>query len=294
MPSDDPLHLEDDGVPELLQDYEELRAWEALRSARSVVTVAEISRITGTNHCLMQRQLDLLARHGLVDSVRARKPRKSVGYRVATDRIVVTFDDRRAESVERAMASSDAVRREFERCVDQFSDPAFHRGSGVRFRQHSIQHFTKEDFAELRRRMLAVIEFLGSPQPRASHPHRSSTSRISPPEFCNQAITIRLDPLVGNLLPLPAVWMTPRSKLDRAEPASAYKSGLPALAPRKREVALALADGLTRAHVAERMGLSVNTVSTLARRVYRKLGVSSQAARAARLAAHAWRNLGER
>ena len=80
---------------------------------------------------------------------------------------------------------------------------------------------------------------------------------------------------------MPAAWMTPRSKLDRAEPAAADKTGLPALAPREREVALALAEGLSRAHVAERMRLSVHTVSALARRVYRKLGVSSQAALAA-------------
>jgi DNA-binding CsgD family transcriptional regulator len=155
------------------------------------------------------------------------------------------------------------------------SEPAFHPASGVRFRQHSIRHFTTEDFAELRRRMLAVIEFLCSPRPRPPQPHRSRTSRIPPPEFGNQAISIRLDPLVGNLLPLPAVWMTPRSKLDRAEPAAADKTGLPVLAPREREVALALAEGLSRAHVAERMRLSVHTVSTLARRVMRASALSS-------------------
>ena len=275
MSSDDPLHLEDDGVLELLRDFEALRMWEVLRSARSVVTVAEIRQVMCTDQRLVQHQLDLLARHGLVDSVRARKPRKSVGYRVATERIVVAFDDSRQDSVQRAMASSDSVRREFDRCVDRYSEPAFHPASGVRFRQHSIRHFTTEDFAELRRRMLAVIEFLCSPRPRPPQPHRSRTSRIPPPEFGNQAISIRLDPLVGNLLPLPAVWMTPRSKLDRAEPAAADKTGLPVLAPREREVALALAEGLSRAPVAERMRLSVHTVSTLARRVMRASALSS-------------------
>lgn len=155
--------------------------WEVIRSARSVVTVAEICHAMGTDQRLVQRQLDLLARHGLVDSVRARVPRKSVGYRVATERIVVTFDDRRQDSVQRAMDSGDSVRRDFDRCVDRYSDPAFHPASGVRFRQHSIQHFTKEDFAGLRRRMLAVIEFLGSPRPRPPQPHRARTSRVPPP-----------------------------------------------------------------------------------------------------------------
>ncbi|MBM4106864.1 MAG: hypothetical protein FJ257_11410 [Phycisphaerae bacterium] len=72
------------------------------------------------------------------------------------------------------------------------------------------------------------------------------------------------------------------------------KTGVGGLAPRERKVALALADGLSRAHVAERMALSVHTVATIARRVYRKIGVSSQAGLAARLAGHARRELGER
>ncbi len=288
------LQLEDEGVLGLLSEFEALRAWEVLRTARTAVTIADLAHATGLERLVLQGHVDLLVKHGLVATVRARKPRKSIGYRVSTDRIVVTFDDRRAESVERAMASSDAVRREFDRCVEKHADPAFHPTVGVRFRQHVIQHFTKEDFAELRRRILAVIEFLAAPRPRPPATRGTHASRLAPPPCCNQAISLRLDPIAGKLLPLPAVWMTPRSKLDRAESASVDKTGLPALAPREREVALALADGLTRAHVAARMGLSVHTVSTLARRVYRKLGVSSQAALAARLAGHARRNLGER
>ncbi len=294
MPHTTPLQLDDEGVLGLLRDFEALRTWEVLRSARTAATIAELAQATGLERCVLQEHVDLLAKHGLVDAVRARKPRKSVGYRVATDRIVVTFDDRRVESVERAMSSSESVRREFERCVERHADPAFHPAVGVRFRQRSIQHFTKEDFAELRRRMLAVIEFLAAPRPRPPQPRGSRVGSIAPAVFCNQAIALRLDPIVGQLLPLPAVWMTPRLKLERGEPANADKTGLPALAPREREVALALADGLSRAHVAERMQLSVHTVATLARRVFRKFGVSSQAALAARLAGHERRKLGER
>jgi len=294
MPNTTPLQLDDQGVLGLLRDFEALRIWEVLRSARTAVTVAELAQATGLEPRVLQGHVDLLAKHGLVDTVRARKPRKSVGYRVSTERIVITFDDGCTESVARAMSSSESVRREFERCVERYADPAFHPAVGVRFRQHSIQHFTKEDFAELRRRMLAVIEFLAAPRPRPPQSRGSHAVSIPPTPFCNQAISIRLDPIVGELLPLPAVWMTPRSKLKQSTVHKADKTGLPGLAPREREVALALADGLSRAHVAERMRLSVHTVATLARRVYRKLGVSSQAALAARLAGHSRRKLGER
>ena len=51
-------------------------------------------------------------------------------------------------------------------------------------------------------------------------------------------------------------------------------------------MALALADGLTRAQVADRLRVSVHTVSTLARRAYKKLGVTSQAELTARLTGH--------
>ena len=294
MPDPKPLEIEREGVLELLTEYEALRTWEVLRSVRSAATLGELASTTGLDQRVLQKQVDLLVRHGLVQSIRARKPRTAIGYRVAVERIVVSFDDSRPQSVQLAMQSSASVRREFERCVERHADPEFHPKVGFRFRQHGMHYFTNDDFAELRRRMLAVVEFLATPRPRPLEPKRARGGRIPPPAHCNQAISIVFEPLVGALLPLPAVWMTPRSKLAQARPRQEDQTGLPGLAPREREVALALADGLSRAHVAERMRVSVHTVSTLARRLYRKLGVSSQAALAARLAGHERRKLGER
>jgi DNA-binding CsgD family transcriptional regulator len=162
-----------------------------------------------------------------------------------------------------------------------------------------MKHFTREDLAELRRLMLPVVEFLSTPRPAPKRSAKvgaakASTGKSSAATFCNQAVSIKLEPLAGELLPLPDVWMTPRSKLAGAPTEDADKSGIPRLTPREREVALALAEGLTRAHVAERMSVSVHTVSTLARRAYRKLGVTSQAALAARVARYEHKRLGER
>ncbi len=291
MAADKALRLEDPGVVELLQDYAALRTWEAIRGFRSVVTLPALEAALGLERRVLQPQVDRLVDHGLLKLIRARKPRTTVGYRVARDRIVVTFDESDPRSVEHAMASIRSVGDEFKRCVDRYADPEFDSKAGFRFRQHTMQHFTVEDFAELRRRILAVVEFLATPRP--SQPTRSGNAKGVRPAFCNQSISISLEPLVGELLPLPAVWMTPRSKLARADAEVPAKTGFRGLAPREREVALALADGLTRAHVAERMGLSVHTVATIARRIYRKLGVSSQAGLAARLAGAARRDLGE-
>ncbi|MDG2133275.1 MAG: helix-turn-helix transcriptional regulator, partial [Phycisphaerales bacterium] len=95
-----------------------------------------------------------------------------------------------------------------------------------------------------------------------------------------------LEPLVGGLLPTPTITTSPRSKLKLWDGSTADSAGLPALTAREREVSLALADGLSRAQVADRLQVSVHTVSTLARRAYKKLGVTSQAELTARLTGH--------
>ena len=284
-----PVRLEDPGVPELLRDFEALRTWEVLRGAGTVCTIPDLVRATSHEPLELHRQLDLLTAHGLVRRVRPRRPRTTIGYRTTTDRIVVTFDETSPESMAHAFASSEDVGNEFERCVEAFKDPAFHPKAGFRFRQRVMQHFTAEDLAELRRRMLAVVEFLVMPRSGVADMIGNGEAA-----HCNQAISITLEPLVGELLPLPSVWMTPASKLANADDRSQTTGGAASLAPREREIALALADGLTRKHVAEQLGLSVHTVATIARRVYRKLGVTSQAELAARLAGQARRELGER
>ncbi len=293
MPQPKPLDADAPGVDELLRDYAALRTWEVLRAAGSVATIAELSAATALDRAIVQRQIDLLERHGLVQVVRARKPRRSIGYRVATDRIVVVFDDRDSAAAARRIESSEEIGREFARCLDAHGDPEFHSKAGFRFRMHSMQRFSREDLEELRRRLLPVIEFINAPRTAPSPARRRSKEAAPPSTHCNQAVSIVLEPLVGALLPLPLVWVTPRSKWEQADAGAVARTRLGDLAPREREVALALADGLPRAHVAKRLGLSVNTVSTVARRVYRKLGVTNQAGLAARLAGAARKELGE-
>jgi DNA-binding NarL/FixJ family response regulator len=57
------------------------------------------------------------------------------------------------------------------------------------------------------------------------------------------------------------------------------------LSGREREVAAALALGLSRKAIAAQAGLAEGTIVTLSRRVYRKLGVHNRAELATRLGA---------
>lgn len=54
----------------------------------------------------------------------------------------------------------------------------------------------------------------------------------------------------------------------------------PVLTPRERQILMALCHDRTAPQIAEDLGVSVNTVKTLTRRLYRKLGVGSRHAAA--------------
>lgn len=280
------LDCADDGVLDLLQESGTLKTWEYIRCSGKVVTVEEVGSKIGVESAELQRQIDRLVDHGLLRLVRARKPRTTVGYRATCDRIVVSFDENDQETIEAMMRSSERHVAEFEADLSEHAEPDFHTKSGYRFRHMSTHHFSQEDFAELRRRVLSVVSFLTMPRSPGRRGGGSGSDSIDEPRYCNQAISIALEPLAGDLLPLPVVITTPRSKLSDWDESQAAAGGIGTLSPREREVALALADGLTRSQIADRLGLSVNTVATLARRAYRKLDVSGQTELVLRLQGH--------
>ena len=69
---------------------------------------------------------------------------------------------------------------------------------------------------------------------------------------------------------------TMQSAVRRAERRSNYGSGWDALTPTEREVAILVAQGLTNAEVADRLGTSRFTVDGRLRRIFTKLDVSTR------------------
>lgn len=283
------LDAENDGVIEILSNASLMRTWEFVRGTGGVCTIAELTEATDLDRTIVQEQADALVIHGLLQKVRARKPRRVPGYRATCERIILTFDEDDPEVVARMFEVGRSVDADHARSVEKHADPDFQSTAGFRFQSFAALHLSPDELAELRRRVMSVVTFMQAARPsvdRMDSEGDPEESETLTPRYCNQSINIRLDPLVGKLLPSPSIITSPRSRVDLWDDSTADAAGLPSLAPRERQVALALADGLTRAKVADRLGLSVHTVSTLARRLYRKLGVSSQAELTARLSGH--------
>ena len=277
------LDCSDPGVMDLMYDSESLEIWEYIRSSQASLTLKDIAAELDFDMPKIRQAVDALLEHGLLRKTPPRSATATTAYTATADQIVISFDEHDTEITDRLIAHSKGIHAKHFELVSQHADPEFHSSEGIRFRHSSINHFTKNELAELRRRLHSVISFLNMPRNRKPKSGEDATGGA---RYCNQAISISLDPLIGRLLPTPTITTTPRSRLDWWDDSRPDAAGLDALTPREREAALAIADGLTRAQVADHLGISVNTVSTLLRRAYKKIGVSSQTELAARLAGY--------
>ncbi|MFM1937077.1 MAG: Bacterial regulatory protein luxR family, partial [Planctomycetota bacterium] len=83
-------------------------------------------------------------------------------------------------------------------------------------------------------------------------------------------------------LPRPEVRVVPHHLVHEAREA-ASSNGMHLLSARERQVAIQLARGMSRPEVARELGVSVNTVATISKRIYAKLGVRRRAELPSRL-----------
>ena len=287
------LDYSDDGVLDLMRDSAARKTWEFVRSMGRTTTIEEISSNTGLNPKAVHEHIDLLLQHELIKMVRARKPRNTIGYRSLVDQLVISFDEHDESVTQELVAFAEENREEYDASVAQHADQDFHPKVGFRFHMREAMHLTEDEFAELKRRMLSVVSFLTMPRNRKTLSNDDAGDSGIQNRFCNQGIKIELTPLKGDLLPKASMIMSPRSQLWQWDNKNVHSGGMSTLSPREREVVMGLADGLSRAQIADRMKVSLNTVSTLTQRAYKKIGVTSQAQLAARISGHAREKLGE-
>ena len=270
------LDCSDVGVMDLIFDLDALKIWEFIRASRNAVRLQQLEDTLELDIKVIRQAVDALVKHQLL--IRVHNSRTKISYQATGEQIIIAYDEHDTEVTDRLLEHSKMIHAKHRDIVGEHEDPEFHSSAGMRFRHSSLHYFTTNELAELRRRVHAVISFLNMP--------RNQQPSDEDARFCNQGVSISLDPLVGKLLPSPTIVTTPRSTVSWWDATRAEAAGLDTLTPREREISLAVGDGLTRAQIADQLGISINTVSTLLRRAYKKLGVTSQTELAARLAGH--------
>jgi DNA-binding CsgD family transcriptional regulator len=265
------IDVREAGAFDLLLDSRTMAIWELLRRVRTPCTVAELATWASCPAQVAQATMDRLGHFGLVESVQAGGRRRAVSYRVTQERIVLAGTPR--DPNDRAL-----LKRFYEDCQEA-NDRMFGSGAAFELSWHPEELFeflcapvnlNPLEVLELRRRLGEVLQFLKLVQ------SKHNGVRMRPPPKCNYYVTLRVQPLARPVLAQPDITVAPRGQIPPPvvpEPAREW----PALSAREREIAIALVSGSTLPEIARTLGRSPHTVSTLTRRIYRKLGVRRRA-----------------
>jgi DNA-binding CsgD family transcriptional regulator len=131
--------------------------------------------------------------------------------------------------------------------------------------------FRPEEWTEFMRRLRAVYDYA---QVVAESRSQSATDPIA---ACDHVLAIRIMPTRAPMLPAPTIRHASQEQIRAASEAdSSSMRQYDDLSERERQVVAFLSSGMTRPRIAERLGVSLNTVSTLVRRAYQKLDVTSR------------------
>ena len=257
------------GLVELLLDFQTMALWEVLRRAGGPLAVGSLASRAGSSSAVTQSALDRLEEIGLVRRLRAGGRRRTGTYVVTGDRIAITGDLQRPDDAQ-------LFRRYYERFAAH-TEAVLGRGGFVELaeRPEAWMHFFSEPVAlseselrGLRRRVGALTAYLKMAR------DRHVGTRGAKPEPCNYYAHFRVQPLRHAMLPQPEIVMLARGA---AEPASAELGQWKSLSPREREVAMQLGAGSTQKEIAVALRISPNTVGTLTKRMYAKMGVRRRA-----------------
>jgi len=265
------LGIRDAGVVDLLCDPSAMAVWDALRHARAVRSLAEVSAAARRPPGEVQSAIDRLVELGLVSMRRARGRRTAVGYVALHRSLVVAHEpEGDGELVERVLAAmSDAA------------SLAGHPGRPGAGRFVAAAPLDRAAYEELHRRIMDVVDYMRSlgmvAATAAGDGHDAGNATAI-------RAVIDLAPLAAGNGAHASVALLPRSAVDTVNGGSRARPAPDgALTRREWDVAAALASGASRPEIARRLGISSNTVASIAKSVYRKLGVHSRQQLAGRL-----------
>jgi len=262
------LDLRDSRVRALLAEPAALWTWEVVRRFDGPVSVRQLSEMVGREQSATQGVLDALVALRLVVARAANAAARMVRYEAATQALVVVFDSGDAEQVSeirRLGARFKELSRAGCMAIEEYPSP-----EAFAFEYARPTRLDAEQIARLKSLMKQVRNLLEQ---------AASTSTIEEGGggvFCTHQVLIEVHPCKPRTLPLPQIVLAPRAEIEAARSLVAG-SGMPSLSMRERTVALAMAAGKSRPAIASELGLSVNTVATVSKRVYAKLKVRSRA-----------------
>ena len=271
------LDVQDARVAEILGVPFNCSVWELARRCKSPASLAELAALMRVDAAAVRLALDELESIGLIARIPAGRKNRNATYRTTRDEIVVEYG--LADAKDHRMVT--AMKKRFQEHSNKIMDAARLPLDAQRNDEWIFQHFgparlTPGEMKEFQSMIRGVRDFLDGVSTR------TRITDVTESQDCNTQIAIEVFPIRTPVAPVPRVIFIDRAKDGKAV-ALLRKLRMNNLSPREREVAHELARGKMRPEIAKQFGISVNTVATIGKRVYAKLGVKRRAELSARL-----------
>jgi len=260
----------------VLRDIPTMQRWEVLRRAKRRLTVAELAAATAATLDATQQSLDALAAAGLVDVEPATSRRRQINYGSAMDRLFLHWNRNDPDDAA-AWRTLGTFMRNYSRKV---IDETVERPGSEQFAPHSFGGIVSvllldEDALRVRDSFRAAYAMLAEadqrarncPDPAAAKPYHVS---------CNQQRLWEAEPPMAEFFVFEDSFHDQERSLLESGPSKL-------LSPRERDIARLLGRGMSRPQIAAQLGLTPNTVASISKIIYRKLGVNSRAQLAERI-----------
>lgn len=249
---------------------------EIVRRFPRAATPSEIEKVSGIEFRVLRAELDLLEDAGLIGRRAAEGDRREPAFFAVSDAVVISFDP--AEPAQVALLEElDRVMVDHARSKIEEARSARPIGSrGLRFRGYVPMKLTAEELAELKSIMHRMHRFFEKVSSRQKVDDGLESQE------CNYHALFDFAPAAPGSLPLAPISFVAHHEAPVIE-SLVRERRIDQLSPREKDVAVALAQGSSRPEIAEKFGISINTVASIGKRVYAKLGVSRRAELAAKL-----------
>lgn len=271
------LDVRDPRVADILGVPFNCSVWELVRRCKAPASLAEIAALLRVEAAAVRLALDNLESIGLIERLPAGRKKRNATYRATRDELVVEYGPSNVNEYRVATALKKRLAEHSTKIMDAARLPL----NAERNDEWTFQHFgparlNPGEMKEFQSMIRGVRDFLDGVSTR------TRITDVTENQDCNIQVAIEVFPIRTPVAPVPRVMLIDRAK-DGNAVALIRRSRISNLSRREREVAHELARGKLRPEIAKQLGISVNTVSTIGKRVYAKLGVKRRAELSAKL-----------